>query len=89
MTEQDGPYIVELYCPHCKKKQQVQANMYNLEYLKANVLKYRDHCEIDWESSDIAGDFEYICDICGTELAKDMEDIENQLKKEETDGKRN
>ena len=73
-----------LYCPHCKKKQEVQANMYNLKYLKTGVLKYGDRCLIDWEDADISGDFEYICNICGTKLAEDLEDIVQQLK--ERDG---
>ena len=87
MNEQEG-YIAELYCPHCKKKQSVQANMYHTEYVKADVLVYKDHCEINWETADIAGDFEYICDMCGNPLAADIEDLHNKLKKEKEDEQR-
>ena len=37
MNEQEG-YVAELYCPHCKKKQVIQANMYHTEYVKADVF---------------------------------------------------
>ena len=83
------PSVVTLYCPKCKERQEVQANMIHLDFMKTSVLRFLgfpDHCEIDWENADIEGDFEYICCRCGTKLADSLEDIENKLKEEEDGG---
>ena len=71
---------VYLFCPKCKCIQLVTANMYHVERAQASVLAFPDHCEIDWDNMEIEGDFEYVCDFCGTRVADSMEDIENKLK---------
>lgn len=78
---------VYLYCPKCKQKQLLTANLVNVQRAQASVLKVFDHCEIDWDSMEIEGDFEYCCDFCGTRLANSMEDVERQLK--EIEGEKN
>jgi len=76
------PAEAALYCPKCKQIQPVQANMYNMEYAKSGILVYSDHCEIDWNTMDISGDFEYVCDMCGNKLAADLEDLHKKIKEE-------
>ena len=80
------PSVVTLYCPNCKKRQEVHANMTHLDFMKTNVLcfsAFPNYCEINWKAADIEGDFEYVCEVCGTKLADSLEDIENKLKEEE------
>ena len=60
--------------------QLVTANMFHIQRAQAGVLKYADHCVIDWDTMEIEGDFEYCCDFCGTRVAESMEDIEKKLK---------
>ena len=81
MNETEG-YVAELYCPRCQQKQPVQANMIHMDYVKADVYVFKDHCEVDWENADASGDFEFICDICGNPLAADLEALHNKLNKE-------
>lgn len=74
--------VVELYCPKCKKKQVVQANMIRLGFFKSNVLAYPDHCVIDWDNAEVEGDFEFICEMCSCPLAADISTIEQKLKED-------
>ena len=79
-----GPELLELYCPACERRQPVRANMVRLEYLRASVLRYKDgrHPEIDWQNADVAGDFEYVCDQCGAPMGADMDALEARAKEE-------
>ena len=81
------PYVgkeVVLYCPKCKDYCAVIANMYRLDRLQTGVLQFPDHCEINFDCMlEVEGDFEYICEYCGTKLADSLEDIENKLKETE------
>lgn len=77
---------VELMCPSCKQKQTLQANMIRLEFFKSDVLAYPDHCEIDWDNAEVQGEFEFICEQCGTKLASDIPEVENKLEKEKENG---
>ena len=74
---------VELFCPHCQKTQLVTANMIRLESGQLNVVTDTEgHCELDWDTGDISGDFEYVCEECGERIAADLCEVEERLKQE-------
>lgn len=79
---------VELRCPSCRKAQPVTARMTHLEYCQANVLADREgRCELDWDSADISGDFEYVCEYCGQVIANCLDQVEELLKAEKNNEK--
>ena len=72
--------VFEAYCPNCKKYHIVEARMILLDYVKANILKSQQHeLSIDWDTADISGDFEYVCQECGTLLGSSLEELEQKV----------
>lgn len=78
-----GRSDVKLFCSHCRKTQLVTANIIRLEHGRLNVVTdTKGHCELDWDTGDISGDFEYVCEECGERIAADLCEVEERLKQE-------
>lgn len=74
---------VELFCPRCQKTRLVTANMIQLECGHLNVIvDSKGRCELDWDTADISGAFEYVCDECGEQIATTLNEVEERLKQE-------
>ena len=89
MPEKEELVEVYLYCPECKQKMLVTADMYQVNRAQASILcDERGRCYIDWENMEIEGNFEYICDFCGTQLARSLDEVEQKFKEEQKKGKK-
>lgn len=74
---------VKLFCPRCQETRLVTANMIQLEYGHLNVVvDSKGRCELDWDTADISGAFEYVCDECGERIATTLSEVEERLKQE-------
>lgn len=74
---------VELFCPRCQETRLVTANMIQLEYGHLGVVAdSKGRCELDWDTADISGDFEYVCDKCGERIVTTLNEVEERLKQE-------
>lgn len=74
---------VELMCPKCGEKREIEAEMDKLGFFNATVVTSKDgKCYIDWDNYDASGDFNFRCKCCYTELASDLREIEDKLKLE-------
>lgn len=72
--------VLTMYCPHCETDVIVEARMMKLEYVKANIEKSpRRELILDWDSADIAGDFEYVCPQCSHVFGESLDDLEYQI----------
>lgn len=82
-TESNERSYVELFCPRCQETRLVTANMIQLEYGHLDVVAdSKGRCELDWDTADISGDFEYVCDECGERIAATLSEVEERLKQE-------
>lgn len=83
LTESNERSYVELFCPRCRETRFVTANMIQLEYGHLGIAAdTKGHCELDWDTGDISGDFEYVCEECGERIAADLCEVEERLKQE-------
>lgn len=82
-TESNERSYVKLFCPRCRETRLVTANMIQLEYGHLDVVSdSKGRCELDWDTADISGAFEYVCDECGERIATTLNEVEERLKQE-------
>lgn len=83
LTESNERSYVKLFCPRCRETRLVTANMIQLEYGHLDVVAdSKGRCELDWDTADISGAFEYVCDECGERIATTLSEVEERLKQE-------
>lgn len=74
---------IEVYCPRCKEKLEVIAELHNITYAEMPVLENTLTGDIrqDWDSISSESDFKYVCKECRKKLANTFEELVNLQKK--------
>ena len=75
---------LEVYCPHCREKLEVIAELHNITFAEIPILEntLTNRTRLGWESINSESDLKYVCKECRKKLSSSFEELVNLTKKE-------